>query len=504
MRMTSGVMKSFLESEPRFDDIMCSLRATGRQPKGIIREMKQVVAIARRFNEEVARPYVAALDLKMHEDPDYLPWDFVKKSNEWGFYHMFIPRIFGGKGFNLSCVGVFMEEIGSVCAAMANLIGVHYLGYIALVSSWHMRLIDEISRDVARGGETGEPCLISFAMTEPDAGTDSQNVEFMDTGSLACQADKKDGGYVVNGTKIFISNGHLSTWHMLFAYTDLQKASENMVMLAVKTGAQGFSFGKKEKKMGQKASIASELVFRDCFVPEAYVLLDNEQTAGLSKGPRDIVEQILANIWAVSRMGVCAFGTGAARGAFERAVRFATETEVNGDLLINHEWCQSHLAEMYKNVAVARLTYMESAYTNGMDGAAKPLNFKPLYYMTKYTPAWVFDKLYSPVLKFRFVTWLIRKFSFDFQKCEEINRIDGWGSLAKVVGTDAGVTNGRMALEIMGNAGVRHDYLTEKTLRDAKLYQIYEGTNQINRINLFKRLVAPNCSDAETFCQYNQ
>ncbi|MDY6824417.1 MAG: acyl-CoA dehydrogenase family protein [Thermodesulfobacteriota bacterium] len=497
-------MKAFLEKEPRFDDIMCSLRATGKQPKGIIREMKEVVAIARRFNEEVARPYVTELDLQMHRDPDYLPWSFVKKANEWGFYHMFIPKIFGGSGYNLSCVGVFMEEIGSVCAAMANLIGVHYLGYIGLASSWNVRLIDEISRYVVKGGKTGEPCLLSFAMTEPDAGTDSQNVEFMDTGSLACHARMKDGGYVINGTKIFISNGHLSTWHMLFAYTDIEKASENMVMLAVKTGTPGFEFGKKEKKMGQKGSIASELVFRDCFVPEEYVLLDNNQTRRLSKSPREIVEQILANIWASSRIGVSAFGTGAARGAFERAFQFAAETEIHGTALINHEWCQAHLAEMYKNAAVARLTHFEAGYTNGMDGVGKAMNFKPVYYLMKYTPIRLSDLIFRPFYKFAVMTWLFRKFAFDFQKAEEVDRIDGWGSLAKVVGTDAGVLNGRMALEIMGLAGVRHDHLVEKILRDAKLYQIYEGTNQINRVNLFKRLIARNCPNAVVFSEDNQ
>lgn len=311
-----------MENEPKFEDIMCSLRAIGKQPKGIIKETQTVMAVARKFNEKVTRPYVLELDRKMHEDPDYLPWDFVKKASEWGFYSMFMPRFLGGNGYHFSCMSPFSEELGSVCAAMANLIGVHYLGYAALALSWNMRLIDQISRDVINGEKNGKPCLLSFAMTEPDAGTDSQNVEFMDTGSLACHARKVSGGYVVNGTKIFISCGHLATWHMLFAYTDPAKASENMVMLAVKTGTKGFSFGKKEKKMGQKASLASELVFQDCFVPDEYVLLDKAQITHLSKTPRQITEQILASIWAASRMGVGALGTGSARGAFEQALRF--------------------------------------------------------------------------------------------------------------------------------------------------------------------------------------
>ena len=495
--------KVLLEREPKFDDIMGSLRATGKQPKEVIGEVRKLMAVARRFNDSFTSRYWRELDLKMHEDPDYLPWEVVKKANELNFYSLFLPKIFGGKGYSISGIGPFLEEIGSVCASVANLIGVHYLGFVGLAASWNMRLADMLCREVVNGEKTGEPCLMSFAMTEPDAGTDSQNVEFMDTGSLACHAEKVEGGYKVNGTKIFISCGHLSTWHILFAYTDPAKGSENMVMLAVKTGTKGFSFGKKEKKMGQKASLASELVFRDCFVPDDMVLLDKKQSAGLSRSPRDITELILANIWAASRVGVAAFGTGAARGAFEQALRFASETEVDGKPLVTHEWCQAMLAEMYKNVAVARMAYSEAAYINGMDGMVKLLNVKPLYYMMKYTPVSLLDPIMKPINKMAFTTWISRKIAFDWVNDAAIDRTDGWGSLAKFTATDMGIQNGRMALELMGGAGVRHSQHAEKILRDAKLFQIYEGTNQINRVNVFKRLVARTCPGTECFCSAN-
>ena len=496
-------IKALLEKEPKFDDIMGSLRATGKQPKGAIGEAKKLMAIARQFNESFTSRYWRELDLKMHEDPDYLPWEVVKKANEMGFYTLFMPKIFGGQGYSISASSPFLEEIGSVCASMANLIGVHYLGFVGLAASWNVRLVDMLCRDVVNGEKTGNPCLMSFAMTEPDAGTDSQNVEFMDTGSLACHAEKVEGGYKVNGTKIFISCGHLSTWHILFAYTDPAKGSESMVMLAVKTGAKGFSFGKKEKKMGQKASLASELVFKDCFVPDDMVLLDRSQMARFARGPRDITEIILANIWAASRAGVAAFGTGAARGAFEQALRFASETEVDGKPLVDHEWCQAMLAEMYKNVAVARMAYSEANYINGMDGMVKLLNAKPLYYMMKYTPVSLLGPIMKPISKMAFTTWISRKIAFDWVDDDAIDRTDGWGSLVKFTATDMGVQNGRMALELMGSAGVRHDQQAEKILRDAKLFQIYEGTNQINRINVFKRLVARTCPGTECFCSTN-
>ncbi len=440
----------------------------------------------------------------MHEEPDYLPWEFVEKANEWGMYTMFLPKIFGGQGYSLSCVGYFMEELASVCLSLANLVGVHYLGYAGLVSTWNMKLANRVSRDVVAGERSGRPCLISFAMTEPDAGTDSQNVEFMDTGSLACSAQPVEGGYLLNGTKIFISCGHLSTWHAVFAYTDLRKGAENMVVLAVKTGTPGFSFGKKEKKMGQKASVASELVFRDCFVPDNQVLLDKKTTSRLSRGARATTEQVLAYIWGASRTGVAAFGAGAARGAYEVALQFAGETEVEGTRLVNHEWCQYQLAEMYKNVVLARMAYTEAGYANGLHGLWKLLNFKPLYYAVRLTPLPLSDLLYGRLFERSFLTRLFQKISFDFQSDEEINRVDGLGSLAKFVGTDAGAANCRLALEIMGQAGLRHDHRAEKMARDARLLQIYEGTNEVNRINLFKRFGCRAIPGARSFCATNR
>jgi len=496
-------IRSLLDNEPKFDDIMCSLRATGKQPGGIIKETREVIAIARKFNEEVTRPAVLNLDRKMHADHDYLPWEYVHEANKRGFYTMFIPKIFGGRGYSMSGVGYFLEEIGSVCLAMANIIGVHYLGVTMLCSSWNMRMIDNLCRDVAAGEKTGDPCLLSLAMTEPDAGTDSQNVEFMDNGNLGCHAKKVAGGYIINGTKIFISMGHLSTWHMVHAYTDLKKGSENTVMLAVKTGTKGFSFGKKENKMGQKGSIASELVFNDCFVPDENVCIDNRQITGLSRNRKDTNEQIFSYIWGASRMGVGCFGAASARGAFETALKFASEIKVDGKLLVNHEWCQARLAEMYKNAAVARTTYVEANYANGLHGLWKLLNIKPIYYLLKYTPVIVLDRIGAWLNQIPVMTRLYRMICFDLQTDEEIDRVDGWGALAKFSCTDAGVANCRIAVEMMGQAGIRQDRRAEKMLRDSKLLQIYEGTNQVNRLNMFKRLLARSCPGVKTMSASN-
>jgi len=480
-----------------------SVRAVGNQPKWITNEIREVMAIARKFTDEVVRPYVLELDLELTKNPAYLPWEFIKKANEWGLYTLFVPKMFGGQGYNLSCCGVFFEELGSACLAMANLVGVHYLGYTMLTASWNVRMLNKISLDIVDGQKKGEPCLLTLAMTEPDAGTDSQNLEMMDTGNLRCHAKKVDGGYILNGTKIFISCGHLSQWHIVHAYTDLKRASDNTVMIAVRTGTKGFSFGKKEKKMGQQGCPASELIFSDCFVPDENVCLDNRDAIRLKRNIAGTNEQIFAYIWGASRMGVGSFGTAAARNAYEEALKFASENELDGQLLINHEWCQCMLAEMYRNVAVSRATYLEATQANAMHGLWKPMNRKSLYYITKFTPARLMEKLVGWVAEKPIATTIFRKLCLDGQTEEEIDRIDGWGSIAKITGTDAGNKNCQIALEIMGQAGLRHSNRAEKILRDAKLLQIYEGTNQVNRVNVFKRLIKRSSSQAEAFSQNN-
>ncbi|MFY9397989.1 MAG: acyl-CoA dehydrogenase family protein [Desulfomonilia bacterium] len=492
-------MKSLLEREPRFDDMMVNLLSVPKLPKAVVRETREAVALARKFNDEVVRPYALELDRKMQEDPGYLPWEFVKTANDWGFYSMWIPKMFGGKGYVMSSLSNFLEEIASACTAMANLIGVHYLGVATLSATCNLRLMNRVMRDTVEGEKAGDPRLISLAHTEPGAGTDAEEVELLDRGRPACRAQKVEGGYIVNGRKVFISNGHLSKWHMTSAYEDFTKPSENMVMFAVQNGLKGFSFGRQEHKMGQKGCPASELIFEDCFIPQEYVCIDRRDQAKLSRPLAKLTMQLVDYVVSMSRAGVAAFGTGVARGAYEEALRFASETEVDGKLLISHEWAQCMLAEMYKNVALGRLAYTETNYANGLFGFFKILQWKPLYYYYRYAPQAVLDNVVAPFFEHAVSTWLFRKLYFDWQKETEAQCTSGWGSLAKFVGTDIGMKNCQMALELMGQAGVRHDNRAEKHLRDSKLLQIYEGTNQLNRLNVFKCLIGRAYPQARVF-----
>jgi alkylation response protein AidB-like acyl-CoA dehydrogenase len=473
-----------------FDDVTCSLAATGRQPKGMIAETRKVIAMARKFNDEVIRPYALEADRTMQQNPDFLPWEFVEKANQWGFFTLWMPRVFGGHGYSIPTLSYFMEETGSACLGLSNMICVHYLAVATIFGSWNPRMINFLCRQVAEGEKNGRPCLLSTAITEPGAGTDVEELELVDHGNVACSATRVDGGYRINGSKVFISSGHMSTWHMVICYTDLKNPASSMIILPVKTGTEGFSFGRVEHKMGVKACPASELIFKDCFVPDDMVMMRPEDGARHKRGARGTNAQILDYVLSTSRAGVAAWGAGAARGAFESALAFAMDTDVNGKRLVNHEWAQVMLADMYRNVNLARLTYQESNYANGMYGMMKTIQMKPVYYYLKYMPKGLLDRFGGPMLAWNLTRRIFEKIHLDGQKDAEFHRTSGWGSLAKYTGTDLGMKNCQMALELMGQDGLRQDRRAEKIFRDAKLLQIYEGTNQLNRLNMFKCLVA--------------
>jgi len=262
-----------------FMDSLNSLEAQHRLPARIKVDFHEATKLARRFIEKVIQPVYQDIDRKIMEDNEYLPVEFIRKANEWGLYTLWIPKMYGGQGMNMLSLYPFMEEISSVCAGLANLIGAHYLGVSVLCSSCNIKVINRILRAVVSECNKGNPCLISLAWTEPDAGTDQSEIPLLPQAKVRTLATKVADGYVVNGSKVFISAGHVSTWHMLICYEDIRRPADTLIMLAVKTGMKGFTFGHKEEKMGQKACVASELIFEDCFVPDENVCFSGDQVA---------------------------------------------------------------------------------------------------------------------------------------------------------------------------------------------------------------------------------
>jgi acyl-CoA dehydrogenase len=472
---------------PRIFDTINSLEGLRRLPRGLYRDIYRAIDLARKFCDEVVRPYYLAVDLKVTEDNDFIPEDFIREACRRGIFTKWIPKMFGGQGMHLLSLYLFIEEVSSVCAGLANVFSVHYLGVTVLFATCNLRVINRVLRDVIREEKKGNPCLISLAWTEPDAGTDQQEEQLIEKAKVQTLAVKAEGGYVVNGRKIFISGGHFCTWHMLVCYENLKKPGDSIIMMVVKNGMKGFSFGHKEKKMGQKACVASELIFDDCFVPDEYVCVNGERLRPLNHDLKEISMRLINLFTPVSRTGVASIAAGVARGAYELAMKYAMEKQVDGERLANMQWVQTHLAEMYKNFSMTRTAYMESVYATAMKSMISMLFKKPAYAMTNLLPRAFFTIFVSPFTRLKFVNYLYLKMMLA-PGPKQGQYLSGTGSLIKFGCSDAAVLNSSLAMDLMGGDGTRHDRGAEKCLRDAKLLQIYEGTNEVNRVNLFQTI----------------
>ncbi len=499
-------------------DWFAGVAAVGDLPRSIRKDVAAALDLARRFNREIVRPRALKLDSAIQDDPGVVPLEFIDIANAWGLYTLWLPSMFGGAGWNMLSLYAFMEEVSCECVALANVVGVHYLGVGTLMATWNMKLLHRIFAEVCEGQRTGKPCLISLAITEPNAGTDVEDCELVDHAKLATVATpKEDGSYALTGRKIFISNGHVSTWHMVIAYEDRAKPAATTVVLAVRTGTPGFSFGTKEDKMGQKACVASELIFEDCHVPKEQVGLNRQISARIGRPNREVAQVCIDYVVSSTRAGVGAFAAGVARGALNTALAYAADKRVQGCpapgasggpyggvsggtsggnetmvRLIEQQWAQTMLAEMAKNALLARQAYMESAFANCLGGLFR-ISFVPLFYLLDHwMPKWLMKPLTGLLFGRDWVTRLFqRKFLAAYPRAWQ-DLTSGMASMAKFACSDLAIVNANLAIDLMGADGLRHDHGVEKRLRDAKLLQIYEGTNQLNRLNLFKCLLRPD------------
>jgi acyl-CoA dehydrogenase len=499
-------------------DWSASVAGIGDLPRATCKDMAAAIDLARRFNEQVVRPRVLALDAAISDDPDLLAHEFLAEANKWGLFSKWLPSMFGGEGWNLLSLYAFVEEVSAECVGLANAVCVHYLGVSTLMATWNMKLIHRIFCEVSAAQYTNQPCMISLAITEPNAGTDVEECALLDVARLGTTAvPQADGSYVINGRKIFISNGHVSTWHMVVAYEERSKAADTMSILAVKTGASGFSFGAKELKMGQKACVASELIFDDCHVPADQVAFNPQTSQRAGRSHREVAQTLIDYVVSSTRAGVGAFATGTAKGALNAALAYASTKLVRGCpspgssggafggasgglpdasgsmvRLIDQQWAQTLLAEMAKNAALSRQAYLESAIANSLGGLFK-ITFVPLiYWLDHRIPKWLMKPSTTILFSMDWVTHRFQKIFLGQYPHAWQELTSGMASLSKVACSDFGIINTNLAIDLMGADGLRHDHGVEKRLRDAKLLQIYEGTNQLNRVNLFKCLLKPD------------
>ena len=363
----------------------------------------------RDFAETELLPQAVAIDREAR-----FPVDTFRKLAELGLLGLPIPAEYEGAGLDSVSTSLVIEELARVCGSTALGVAAH-----TSLCLWPLFAFgDETQRrrwvpDLASGRKLG-----AFGLTEPDAGSDS--------GGTRTTAVRDGDGYVLNGSKIFITNGGEAEIYIVFARTD-KKAEKHHGISAfiVEKGTPGFSFGKKEQKMGIRSSPTMELVFENCRIPKENLL--GEEGKGFK-----IAMQTLDG----GRIGIASQALGIAQGAFEAAVAYARERKQFDQPVAGFQGVQFMLADMAMHVHAARL-------------------------MVRHAAALIDRGAPSTAME---------------------------SSMAKCFASDAAMRVATDAVQIFGGYGYTREYPVERHLRDAKITQIYEGTNQIQRLVIAREL----------------
>jgi len=363
-------------------------------------EQTMIRDLARQIAEEKIIPVRADLDEK-----EEFPWEIMKVLAQSDLFRIFIPEEYEGLGKGSLELCIAVEELSRACLGVSTTYAANALGTYPLLLYGSEEQKKKYLPQIASGKR-----LVAFALTEPTAGSDAAGIQ--------TTARLEGSEYILNGRKQWITNGGEAEIYTVIAMTDKGRGARGASAFIIEKGTSGFSFGKKENKMGIRASITRELIFDNCRIPKGNLI--GREGLGFI-----IAMKTLDN----SRTGVGAQGVGVAQGAFESALNFAKERHQFGHPIISFQAIQHMLADMATQIEAARaLVYSVAGY---IDSGAKDISKE--------------------------------------------------SAMAKVFATDVAMKVTVDAVQVMGGAGYMREYPVEKMMRDAKILQIYEGTNQIQR-----------------------
>ena len=363
-------------------------------------EQKMIVDICRQIVDERIKPVRAELDEKAE-----FPWEIIKEIAKSDLFRLFIPEEYEGMGTGIFEVCLATEELSRGDLSVATSFAASGLGLIPINVVGN----DEQKKRFLPRLASGEK-LAAFGLTEAEAGSD--------VGAIRTTAVKDGDYYILNGTKQWITNGGEADIYTIFAMTNPEKGARGASAIIVEKGTPGFEFGKKEDKMGIRASATRELIFTDCRVP-AENLLGREGMGFI----------IAMKTFDESRPAVGAQAVGVAQGALEEALEYSKVRKQFGAPISSFQAIQHMLADMATSVEAARsLVYYTARVIDSGDKNASRLS--------------AMSKLFA-------------------------------SDMAMKVTTDA--------VQILAGYGYMKEYPVEKMMRDAKITQIYEGTNQIQR-----------------------
>ncbi len=361
----------------------------------------------RDFSTEVLAPNAAQWDRE-----GALPDRVVAQMGELGLLGMIVPAEWGGSYTDYVAYALAVEEIAAGCASCATLMSVHNsVGCGPILNYGTDAQRDRWLRELASGRMIG-----AFCLTEPQAGSEANN--------LRTRAVLRDGQWVLNGTKQFVTNGSRAGVAIVFAMTDPEQGKRGLSAFIVPTDTPGFNVGKPEKKLGIRASDTCPITLENCAIPEENLL--GERGEGLKIA--------LSNLEG-GRIGIAAQAVGIARAAFDKACRYAAERTQFGKPIKEHQAIQQKLADMATQLNAARLLVHHAAR----------LRTAGLPCLSEASQA----KLFA-------------------------------SEMAEEVCSDA--------IQIHGGYGYLADYEVERHYRDARITQIYEGTSEVQRMVIARQL----------------
>jgi len=431
---------------------------------------------ARKFTRESIYPRSLSHERAMHDDPRWVDEDFLVAAGRAGLFSTACFRSLGGDGLGGTAAGLALEELCAGCAGLGNIIGAHNLGLIGLLFARNLELSRRIQLEVTRGADNGKPVVLACAVTEPTAGSDVEEIESMKTARIGTVAEDVPGGYRLSGTKVFISNGTFARYVLAAAAFDRQRPRETWTMFLVDTTSPGFSVTRVESKMGMKANPAAELYLDNVFVPTNFMVSDRigdgmeatEVVLGASRGP------------------VGAIATGIARGALERFLLFANQKRHRGRPLCEYAFVQDIITESLEEIGACRSTWLNATLSFDRTGVGALANtLAPELYRLPGAAAVTRHLSRSPSRR----RWLADQFDARYAKPSE--NVLTHASLAKRKCSEAALSIVSRLMGLMGPAALDPTWEMEKIWRDAKLTQIYEGTNQVNRLCIYERGIAP-------------
>ena len=367
----------------------------------LTKEQELVRQMVRDFAVNEVKPIAAEIDVT-----ERFPMENVKKMGELGVMGIPFSTEFGGAGGDVLSYIIAVEELSKVCATTGVILSAHTSLCASLINeNGTPAQKEKYLRDLCTGNKIG-----AFGLTEPGAGTDAAGQQ--------TTAVLDGDNYILNGSKIFITNGGVADTFIIFAMTDKSKGTKGISAFIVEKGFQGFSIGKKEDKLGIRASSTTELIFENCIVSKENLIGKEGKGFGIAMKTLD-----------GGRIGIAAQALGIAEGALDEAIKYMKERKQFGRPIAAFQGLQWMVAEMSTKIEAARFLV--------------------------YKAAWLKENK--------------QPYSIDAAR-------------AKLYAAEVAMDVTTKAVQLFGGYGYTKEYPVERMMRDAKITEIYEGTSEVQKM----------------------